>query len=456
MGKLTVKELMALKPEQNRTKIREDGGLIGTVKLKSDSISVYFDWRYRIHGRVRQIQLGTWPKDSMPKIRVERDRLAGMVRDGRDPAEEKRAKRLQAQADQAEAIANQELRLTEIEVQAARMTVRELFERWQRQGLKSRKDKGAEVRRSFEKDVLPVLGDIPVEDVKRGMVAECLDSVVERGAPIVARNLLGDMRQMFGYAIKREYIENDPTSHLKRDDFGKKVERERILDDAEIRLLTKMLPGADLQDAGVAAVWIMLSTCCRVGEISQARWDQIDLQTGIWRIPPANAKNGKEHTIYLSEFAKKHFQTLRRLVEEDATEDSKTSPWTLPATRHDGHVCLKSLSKQIGDRQRGDKPPMMNRAKQTQALELPRGRWTPHDLRRTGATLMGTLGVRPDVIEKCLNHVEQNRLVRIYQRQLLSAEQADAWRLLGDRLELLTSSAENVVPIKIKSVIQKG
>jgi hypothetical protein len=43
----------------------------------------------------------------------------------------------------------------------------------------------------------------------------------------------------------------------------------------------------------------------------------------------------------------------------------------------------------------------------------------------------------PGVIEKCLNHVEQNRVLRIYQRQKLEVEQAEAWRVLGDRLELL-------------------
>jgi len=58
--------------------------------------------------------------------------------------------------------------------------------------------------------------------------------------------------------------------------------------------------------------------------------------------------------------------------------------------------------------------------------------------------------VRPDVIEKCLNHVEQNKLVRIYQRQKLEAEQAEAWRLLGDRLEvLLNKSAENVALLRV-------
>ena len=333
--------------------------------------------------------------------------------------------------------------------EAARLTVKELFDRWEKLELKSRKDSGSEVRRSFVKDIFPTLGDVAAEDVKRSMIAASLDSVVERGAPIIARNLLGDLRQMFGFAIKRDYVENDPTSHLRRDDFGRKVERARILDDAEIKMLPEKLEGADMKSASIAAVWIMLSTACRVGELSQAQWLHIDFEAGTWWIPPDIAKNGKEHTVYLSDFAKAHFKTLRRLVEDFAQHEggnqiAEVSTWVLPASHRDGHVCLKSLAKQIGDRQRGDKAAMKNHTKLTTALELPRGKWTPHDLRRTGATLMGVLGVRPDVIEKCLNHVEQNRLVRIYQRQTLFSEQAEAWRLLGERLELLTN--ENACP----------
>lgn len=75
------------------------------------------------------------------------------------------------------------------------------------------------------------------------------------------------------------------------------------------------------------------------------------------------------------------------------------------------------------------------------------GGWTPHDLRRTGATMMGELGIMGEVIERCLNHVEGNKLKRIYQRHELKAEQREAWRLLGDRLALLQSADahENVV-----------
>ena len=115
----------------------------------------------------------------------------------------------------------------------------------------------------------------------------------------------------------------------------------------------------------------------------------------------------------------------------------------LPARWTDKHVYVKSITKQVGDRQRGDKEPMSCRSVNTTALMLTGGKWTPHDLRRTGATTMGDLGIRPDVIEKCLNHKEQNALKRIYQRQVLKAEQEEAWRLLGERIELLLNDSVN-------------
>jgi hypothetical protein len=59
---------------------------------------------------------------------------------------------------------------------------------------------------------------------------------------------------------------------------------------------------------------------------------------------------------------------------------------------------------------------------------------------------MGDLGIAPDVIEKCLNHTEENKVKRTYQRQKMELEQAQAWRVLGDRLNLLVNTdASNVV-----------
>jgi integrase len=399
------------------------------------------NWLYRYkdaEGKTRWLDLdqniSTYPTIPLLEARSLAATLNVMRRRGLDPLEERR---LEAERKDAEmkAAANK------IAADIARLTVLELFGRWERLELSRRKDKGAEARRSFEKDVFPAVGAVAAEDITRAMVVGVLDSVVERGARIVARELLGNLRQMFGFAIVRGLVEHDPTSRLKRDDFGKKVERNRTLSEAEIKALPGKLADARMAEQNMAAIWIMLSTCCRVGEISRARWAEIDLDAGTWRIPADNAKNAKEHMIHLSLFAIQHFQTLQRLAAE--------SPWALPARYTDEHVCLKSLAKQIGDRQRGDKPPMKCRSVNINALALPGGKWTPHDLRRTGATTMGALGVRPDVIEKCLNHVEQNKLVRIYQRQELKAEQAEAWRLLGERLELLLrADVDNVLMLR--------
>lgn len=92
---------------------------------------------------------------------------------------------------------------------------------------------------------------------------------------------------------------------------------------------------------------------------------------------------------------------------------------------------------------------MKNRSPLVDTLKLPEGKWTPHDLRRTGATMMGALGVLPEVVERCLNHTEQNALKRIYQRHDYREEMRAAWHLLGDRLDLLTRvDADNVLTFK--------
>ncbi len=40
---------------------------------------------------------------------------------------------------------------------------------------------------------------------------------------------------------------------------------------------------------------------------------------------------------------------------------------------------------------------------------------------------------------KCLNHTVANKVKRIYQRQKLEIEQAQAWQVLGERLKLLVA-----------------
>ena len=116
--------------------------------------------------------------------------------------------------------------------------------------------------------------------------------------------------------------------------------------------------------------------------------------------------------------------------------------WSFPNRTDTSHVYLKSITKQIGDRQSINI--LSNRSKNNKSLILSGGKWTPHDLRRTAATMMGDLEVNSDVIEKCLNHTEENKMKRTYQKQKLEDQKLNAWRLLGDKMHFLYDKSANV------------
>lgn len=442
---LTELQLRSLRPDQAGTKIRDGNGLYGIVRARQDGISVKFEWRYRFEGKVTTYACGTWPKDSLATIRRSQRDARTLLDAKQDPAAQKRLDRLTTRADQQTRIQAQRQRLDALALQAAKPTVSQLFEQWMGTDVVKRKDGGTEMRRCFQKDVIPILGKVTAEDVTRAMIVSILDNITRRGASIVARNLLGDLRQMFNFALKREIVDRNPTDQLRRDDFGKKVERERNLSVEEIQQLARAIPEARLKKSTQAAIWIMLATGCRVGELTRARWEHVDMNLGTWKIPAENAKNGAPLSIALSDFAQRQFDVLK--------ETSEASSWCLPNRKKDDHVCIKSLCKQVTDRQRS-KEAMNHRSKKLTALSLPGGYWTPHDLRRTAATLMAgpLLKIQPEVIERCLNHKEQNQMKRIYQRYDYQSEMNAAWNKLGKLLPgLAAGAAPNVIPLLPKS-----
>ncbi len=443
MPKLTTKELEALAIEDAGKRLRDGESLIGTVRTTSKGITVLFRWRYRFDGKTKDFTCGTWPTDSLKSIRENRAKAALTVVNGKDPGHDKAISKTEKRADQAQKLATQEKRLADAEAQAARKTVSQLFEDWAAIDLKKRKDGGAEIRRAFAKDVLPKIGKLAVEDVKKSHVMAVLDALLSRGVGRMAKRTLADMRQMFRFAEMREIIESDPTAKIEKSRIGgKDTERDRILSESEIKELRDKLPNGRFLHSTELALWIQLSTCCRIGEILSAKWDHVDFDNSTWRIPEGNSKNGKAHDVYLSAFAIGKFRKLKEI--------NGASEWCYPDRTGTKAVCPKTITVQIRDRQRGKA--LSNRSSAPEALKLSGGEWTPHDLRRTGATMMARLGILPAVVEKCLNHTEQNRVLRTYQHHAYDNEKREAWRLLGDRLELLlNATANNVITLPRKS-----
>jgi integrase len=286
-----------------------------------------------------------------------------------------------------------------------------------------------------------------------------------------ANVLLSDLKQMLAFAQERELIAVNPLANVKKSKVGgPSVERDRALSEEEIHLLVAGIASARLQVRSATAVWLTLATAVRVGELMGAIWSNalpsdprarsarlgelqqaaaaegvklgiVDVQARTWHLP--TSKNQRDHTIHLSNFALAQLQVLaehREVMNESMT--GELSPWLFPATDNQRPVCIKSFGKQLADRQREPEARLSNRSKATTALRLPGGRWTAHDLRRTAATLMARLGFGSDTINECLNHVQSDRMARVYIQDRRMADQERAFDALGHRLAELSTGGQ--------------
>ena len=438
MGKLTVRTIESAKAKSAPYKLIDGEGL--QLRVATNEVKTWLV-RYMIDGIERQYRLPRMYRDtsgegfaSLADAREEAAKIRALARQGLD---------IQVQLEENVKIEKKRLELE----QSLSKTVGDLFESWLPDT--NRKDKGVELRRMFGHDVLPFIGMKPLMDVTEDDIRNILSTVVKRGANRLAVMLLADLKQMYRWAEKqrswRKLIEYNPVEPIKAskitsDDYDGS-ERNRTLSADEIRELSKKLPLAGLSERIEIACWIMLSCCCRVGELMKAKWADIDMESAEWRIPKENAKNKTAHIVFLSNFSISYFKQLREIT---------TGIWCYPSRNGETHVCEKSTTKQIRDRQMSamNRKPMKHRSCKADALILSNGDWTPHDLRRTGSTMMQALRIQPVIIERVLNHVEPNKLKRIYQTYEYEDEKREAWRLLGERLELLfRQDADNVIQI---------
>ena len=193
------------------------------------------------------------------------------------------------------------------------------------------------------------------------------------------------------------------------------------------------------------ALWLCLGAICRIGELLMTEWKHVNCEQQTWFIPAANTKGERgrkcDQLVYLSDFTLDQFKQLHAL-----TGDSE---WAFPARYKEGHVSEKSVSKLVGDRQVKFK----SRTRKLQcrvennSLVVGDEEWTPHDLRRTGATLMQKLKISREVINLCQNHVIGSKVDRVYLLDDYADDKCEAWNKLGDRLEAILS-ASNVVSLK--------
>ncbi len=464
----TVKELNAIGKEWHGETLKDYGSLYGEVRYKSD-LSIRFRTQFKLGGKRAWHYCGTYPTSDISAIRAERDRARDLVKAGIDPRTEKQASKIEAQAAVMAVITAEAQRIEEaraLDMQA--LPVSALYAAWIKDGV-SRTDGNKYIMQSFSKHAIPVLGNIEVRHLSEHHLRDLYRAIIATGKVATAVELSKDIGQMLRWAEKRKpwralLIDGNPAELVTVADLTPKdytKERDRLLSIEEIYRLHSIFNtqaqnytdapnkyGIErpLKQEAQIALWLCLGTLCRIGELLMTEWRHVDFAKREWFIPAANTKGerGKkrDQLVYLSDFTLAQFKHLYTL-----TGDSRHA---FPARYLDGHVCIKSVSKQVGDRQVQFKQRThkLQCRVENNSLVLGDREWTPHDLRRTGATMMQKLKVSREVINLCQNHAIGSKVDRSYLLDDYADEKREAWNKLGNRIEAIIH-AQNVVSLKV-------
>jgi integrase len=404
--RFTDKGVAALKVEAERYEVWEDGktGLGVRISPKGRKTWVYM---YRFDGKPRRMTIGTYPVLTLANARVKHaNAKADLERDIDPGAKETERKRAERAAE----------------------TVAELVEIYLEKWARPRKRSAAEDERTLRKEVLPLWRGRKAKDIKRRDVIALLDDIVNRGSPIQANRTIAVIRRMFNFAVSRDLLDTTPVAMVKAP--AKENQRDRVLTADEIRTLWAGLATAPMSEGTKLVLKLQLVTAQRKGEIVGAALKEFDFEENVWTIPAERSKNGQAHRVPLSPLA---LNLIHKAQELANTNSLFPSPWLFPSPKVDGpigrtaanHALFKTLPR-LG-------------------LE----NISPHDLRRTAASNMTSLGITRLVVSKILNHVETG-VTAVYDRHSYDAEKRHALEAWAARLEELVSgkpTSSNVVSL---------
>jgi integrase len=280
-------------------------------------------------------------------------------------------------------------------------------------------------------DVMSAWRGRKIQDISKRDIVALLDVVNDRGSPIMANRVLSAVRKLFNWCVARDILQVSPCTLVAPP--APERSRDRVLNDDELRLVWNAADGDGWPFGPLVKMLIL--TGQRLGEVGGMRWDEVDLENGVWTLPPERVKNGERHEVPLSDAAIAIISALPRI---------KTTKGFVFTTRRDAAVSGFSRAKDRLDA--AILAAMPNDAKVPEP-------WVFHDLRRTMASGMAPLGIQMHVVEKILNHSNGTfaGVAGVYQRYDFYNEKRIALAAWSTHVESVLSGGKrpaNVVALR--------
>lgn len=404
IGKITKTAVERLDPGERIA----DSTIRGFIVRKLDSGAASYAYRYRVKGTNQQrlISLGMHGTITADQARTLAKRRAGEVAHGKDPKGEREETRAEAKLARV----------------AETNTVDAILDKFEA-GYSSKLRSGDQIKRAFTVYVRHRIGEKSIYELKRRDIVEMLDAIESENGPVMADRVLAHVRKCFNWwTIRDEDFKSPIVRGMARTKPGER-ERERVLADDELRDVWAALDQLEAPACYPAYVKTLLLTMTRRNEASDMCADEINGE--VWVIPASRYKNKRDHAVPLSDAA------LKVLPKGKGFLFSTT----------DGKKAFSGFSKAKAELDRK----IAKIRKAEGRAKMPR--WTLHDLRRTGRTLMSRAGVSDDHAERAMGH-KINGVRGTYDRYEYLDEKRKAFEALAGLVALiLNPPAGNVVQI---------
>ena len=349
-------------------------------RTKTGRISKTWRQRLRIEGRLTSVGLGPYPEITLAEARRKALDNSRAVRHGGDP----RGRGVPTFAEAAE-------RTIELH----------------RDGWKAGSPLPEQWESTFRLHAAPLL-DMPVDRIESADVLGCL-APIWRSKPAAARKARNRISAVFRWCIGKNLRPDNPVDRavvaLPRAN-GNAPNHYRALPHGEVAAALGAIRRVRyIHPSAVLCVEMIALTAVRAGEARGARWDEIDLEAGVWTIPASRMKAGREFSVPLSTGALSVLDRARALSPESSLVFPSRTGGLLPRNAS-GRVLRRAGVAS-----------------------------TVHGFRSSARSWMAESGVPAEVAEACLAHVPRSQVVQAYQRSDLLQRRAE---VLQDWSEYVT------------------
>jgi len=244
---------------------------------------------------------------------------------------------------------------------------------------------------------------------------------IEKHAPTMAALMSQCIGSVFRYAMATLRAASDPSQVLRGSLKQRETAHHNAFSRADLaEFLVKTEASGSAETANRIGLRLALLTLVRSTEIIGAKWDEIDIDGALWRIPSARMKMRQPHTVPLSD------QALRLLT---SLRINKQGEFLFPNKRNPGRPASKGLFWKA-----------MAGMGYTKSF-------SPHGIRATGSTHLNEMGFRNEVIERQLAHKERNKTRASYNHAEYLDERRAMMQTWADYLDSL-KAGRNVTPIR--------